>query len=69
MRFKNVPDGCFSLPAEIKIYVDIPQWIDDRRFALAFDIIRRFTKTAGIQLLDEHNHAFFAGPRPAFAQS
>jgi hypothetical protein len=63
MGFKNVLDGCLSLPGKIQIYIYIPQGVNNRRFTATLDIVCRFAKTTGIQLLDEHNAAFFYRPK------
>jgi hypothetical protein len=58
MSLENILDRSVPLFGKPKISVDIPQGIDDSRLAFTIYIVRRFTQTAGIQLLNEHNSAF-----------
>src|SRR5262245_47260785 len=54
MSFEDILDRRIALIGQFEIDIDVPQWINDGCFTLAFDIIRGFAKTACVELLDKH---------------
>src|SRR5258707_2946693 len=58
MGFKYIFDSGVPFFCKPKVSVDVAQGVDDSRFPFAINVIRCFTETAGIQLLNEHNLPF-----------
>jgi hypothetical protein len=64
MGFENILDGSVAFLRQLKIGINVSQGIDDCRFTVAFYEIRCLTKTARIDLLNEHKKPLVAKVRP-----
>src|SRR5260221_11589726 len=58
MGIKYISDSGVPFFCKPKVSVDVAQGVDSNRFPFAINVIRCFTETAGIQLLNEHNLPF-----------
>jgi hypothetical protein len=58
MSFKNVLDLCIVLLCAIDIRLNLPEGIEDGRFAFVFNVIGGMRKAAGIDLFNFHGSGF-----------
>src|SRR4051812_14310991 len=54
MGLEDVFDRCFSFRCKLEVNIDIPQGINNCSLSFALHVIRCFTETTGIKLLNEH---------------